>query len=125
MSRVTLADGQVSFRCPGCGHRHTLPVGVGAGHWGFNGDLERPTLAPSIHARSGCYCDPSCCQGEGAEFCDRNMPAGEDGVKVCYECHFYVRDGRIEFIPDCSHALAGQVIDLPEVESPKSETERK
>lgn len=29
-------------------------------------------------------------------------------------CHSFVRDGRIEFLSDCSHALVGQTVDLPE-----------
>ncbi len=31
-------------------------------------------------------------------------------------CHSFVRDGRIEFLGDCTHKLAGQTIELPEVE---------
>jgi hypothetical protein len=29
-------------------------------------------------------------------------------------CHLFVRDGKIQFLPDCHHALAGQVVDLPD-----------
>jgi phage terminase large subunit GpA-like protein len=28
-------------------------------------------------------------------------------------CHSFVTDGRIEFLSDCTHALAGKTLDLP------------
>ena len=30
-------------------------------------------------------------------------------------CHSFVTDGRIQFLADCTHPLAGQTVDLPEV----------
>lgn len=119
MNRVKHTDGRVSFRCPGCHHHHTLPVGdVSEGpRWGFNGDLERPTITPSILARGGCYADPTCCQGEDAEYCDRDKPADADGMKVCQLCHSFVTEGRIQFLDDCTHDLRGQTVDLPDLEA--------
>jgi len=44
-------------------------------------------------------------------------------------CHSYVTDGRIQFLNDCTHDLAGQTVDLPEylknleVESPNGKEE--
>jgi len=73
----------------------------------YNDDPERPTLLPSILVRSGHFAssyvagDPCWC--------------GTDYGFNCYVCHSWVRDGKIEFLPDCSHALAGQTVDLPEV----------
>jgi hypothetical protein len=29
-------------------------------------------------------------------------------------CHSFVREGRIKFLSDCTHELAGQTVDLPE-----------
>jgi hypothetical protein len=29
-------------------------------------------------------------------------------------CHSFVTDGRIQFLEDCTHELAGQTVDLPE-----------
>jgi hypothetical protein len=31
-------------------------------------------------------------------------------------CHSFVTDGRIQFLTDSNHALAGQTVDLPDVE---------
>lgn len=87
-----------------------LPIEGPSPVWSFNGDLERPTLSPSILSRSGhyvpghtgqCWCTPD--------------PDGEDWGFKCGVCHSFVREGRIEFLSDCTHVLAGQTVDLPEI----------
>lgn len=84
----------VVFTCPGCNREHALNVSPASQPaWGFNGNIERPTLSPSILCRYG-----------------RNKATSDNHV-----CHSFVTDGRIAFLPDCTHALAGQTIDLPEV----------
>ncbi len=54
--------------------------------WTFSGDADSPTFRPSLHVKT----DDSC-------------------------CHSFVTAGRIKFLADCSHALAGQTVDLPDV----------
>jgi len=54
MNKVTLVGNTLSFRCPGCKLFHSVSVNT-AGGWTFNGDLENPTLNPSILARVGHY----------------------------------------------------------------------
>jgi hypothetical protein len=71
-------------------------------HWGFNGDMERPTLTPSVLSTSGC--EPGC---------QRHAPGDCMPKRVC---HSFVTDGRIQFLGDCTHALAGQTVDLPDIE---------
>lgn len=34
---------------------------------------------------------------------------------MCHTCHSFVRDGQIEFLSDCTHALAGKTVSLPAV----------
>jgi len=34
-------------------------------------------------------------------------------------CHCFIRDGKIEFLRDCSHALAGQTVGMVELDDPK------
>ena len=34
----------------------------------------------------------------------------------CQRCHSFVRDGKIRFLADSYHELAGQTVDLPEVD---------
>ena len=85
----------VSIYCPGCRRPHTLGVrpNVSAGpSWEFDGNLELPTISPSIHAN----------------------PPGQYHIKQFPICHSFVRAGRIEYLSDTTHALSGQTIDLPE-----------
>ena len=98
-----------NFHCPGCNEAHTVRTEPDG--WGFNDDLERPTFSPSILLRSG-------------HFSTRFQPGDEcwctwekeDGSKSGFECaicHSFVIDGKIQFLGDCTHAMAGQTVDLP------------
>lgn len=87
----------VSFKCPGCKDDHTLPV-TGPRAWGFNGSMDHPTLTPSILAKLHAF-------NEQTDQYDKHETT----------CHSFVRDGRIEFLTDCTHALAGQTVDLAEI----------
>ena len=98
----------VRFKCPGCGEWHVMRIdGQDRPRWEWNHSLDAPTLSPSILFQSGHYAshyrkgDPC--------WCDRDHPDDFN----CVRCHSYVRDGRIQFLSDCTHALAGQTVDLP------------
>jgi len=102
------------FHCPGCGMGHGPRV-IGtrvAALWEWNGDLVRPTLSPSIRVQ---WYQMS---GEGKAMISRGeSPA--DGE--CYPgrdmlCHSFVRNGRIEFLGDCTHHLAGQSVPLEPID---------
>lgn len=116
--RLRVAEGGVLlFRCPGCEEMHQVQVGDGPGpRWGFNGDYERPTFSPSILVRTGHYV-PGHQPGDGCwcTFCAEDDKDGTPGFS-CKQCHSFVRDGQIQFLADCSHALAGQTVDLPLME---------
>jgi hypothetical protein len=79
------------FHCPGCDNGHIFHCRTDGGQpsWDFNGNLERPTFSPSIKL-------------------DGHLGHGKFGT-----CHSYVRDGRIEFLSDCTHDLAGRSVELP------------
>ncbi len=74
------------FVCPGCGYLHgvwttrspeeTHPV------WKFNGDIDNPTVSPSLLVRGQ------------------------------YLCHSFIKDGKIQFLKDCDHSLAGKTVEL-------------
>lgn len=83
MKRVSNCPGRLTFWCPGCEGMHFVTDG-----WKFNGDFEKPTLSPSVRVRGG-------------------MPSngGHGGV-----CHFHVRNGEIQYLGDCTHALKSQTI---------------
>lgn len=74
----------------------------GGSAWSFNGDLNRPTLSPSILVHSATRL-----LDHGPPMTTRQTP----------RCHSFVRDGRIEFCGDSEHELSGQTVDLPEIET--------
>lgn len=104
-------DGNVCFNCPGCKDVHCIKVGDGPGpRWTWNGSGEKPTFAPSILAKSGHYCSGH--SGKDC-WCTYEQRLGKPSPFQCFVCHSFVRDGQIEFLNDCTHALAGQTVSLP------------
>ena len=109
-----------TFKCPGCGYSHTLPVGEGDGgkrpRWTFNGDLEKPVFRPSILSQFDMSTPPV--TPENLEEWKR---APWPQKKVRHVCHSFVgingaEPGQIIFLGDCTHAMKGQVVDLPVIE---------
>lgn len=80
------------FNCPGCNFTHQVATKESKANvtWDFNDDLVNPTVMPSIL-----------------------MHWSQGPKKVEERCHSYIRDGKIQFLNDCTHALAGQTVDLP------------
>jgi len=104
--------GGLSFICPGCGDTHYVPVGSGGGpRWGWNDRLDLPTFTPSVLVRSGHFVPG---HDDGTCWCNWPDKAEFPDLK-CYVCHSFVTDGRIEFLNDCTHGLAGQTVDLSEI----------
>jgi hypothetical protein len=77
------------FFCPGCQHIHRIPIGGEQQVWNWNGSYESPTFTPSI----------------------RIYLSTEDKVHCC---HSFVTDGRINFLIDSTHRLAGKVVEIPD-----------
>ncbi len=82
----------LAFICPGCFEMmdgaglHMLPVNTTekSPAWTWDGSLEFPTLTPSILTRIG------------------------DKV-----CHSYLTAGKLIYLDDCNHSLAGKHVRLP------------
>ena len=90
----SLEGGRVAFMCPGCRGMHQVGIGTGPGpRWGYNSDPDKPTFTPSVYV---------------------NAP-GPYHTDAAPSCHSFVTEGRIQFLPDCTHALAGQTVDLPDL----------
>lgn len=85
------------FTCPGCGCDHAITI-LGQRAWSFNGDVNKPTFTPSLLV----FAQP------------KSIPPGP-------RCHSFIREGKIQFLGDCEHALANQTVDLPDVESNEKE----
>lgn len=84
--------GKVLFLwCPGCDELHSVETEAFPTRWRWDGNLEAPTIAPSIRTWSNGIGKPS--------------------------CHAFVRAGQWVFLADSFHALAGQtvpMVDLPD-----------
>lgn len=107
--------GEYSFKCPGCGDIHIIttetPQSNGA-KWGFNGNLDLPTFTPSIFVKSGHYADgktDNCWCSYNKEHPDNPAPF------ECYICHSFITDGKIKFLTDCTHELAGHTVELNDI----------
>jgi hypothetical protein len=106
--KARIRENRVTIICPACREielalgytgiagEHEVPftgdTRPGAAGWHFNGDLERPTLSPSLN---------------------RTCEYGGDPKKLI--CHSFVRNGQIQYLGDCTHRFAGQTVDLPEI----------
>jgi hypothetical protein len=88
----SVGDG-IGFWCPGCDGLHVMRTkGVVHPVWQWDGNVDAPTLSPSLLVT---YQDLS---GEGQD----------------ERCHSFVKAGQIEFLSDCTHALAGQTVSMPD-----------
>ena len=81
----------ITLNIPGPTGLLTLPVITkgkrdGSGCWTWNGSTESPTLRPSVLTRSHLF-----------------------------RCHSWINDGKAQFLSDCSHEYAGQLIELGDV----------
>lgn len=78
--------------------------------------MNKPTFSPSVLVRNGHYL-PGRISADGSCWCTYNAEKEAKGEKPapfkCGVCHSFVTDGRIQFLGDCTHALAGQTVDLP------------
>lgn len=85
-AKLALLAGEPTHWCPGCGRLHRINV-------------NRPNEAT------------------GAQWgWDGNVarPTFTPSVSIV-GCHYFLRNGRIEFCADSTHALAGQRVELPDL----------
>lgn len=113
--------GRVAFMCPGCNEMHQVRVREDGQNvspsWGYNGNPDAPTFTPSILAHftrldmEDDELDRVLAEYKLPEDCERLLA----DKRVSVVCHSFVTDGRIQFLSDCTHALAGQTVDLPDL----------
>jgi hypothetical protein len=83
------------FECPACGIDHALAIRDDSGQrpsWQWNGSMDSPTFQPSL------------------------LVKWQRTGKEQTVCHSYITDGKIQFLSDCTHAMAGQTVELANVE---------
>ena len=101
----TLQSGLVAFYCPGCKKTHAIRIVDGPPCWSFNNNGDRPTFSPSIKV----WGTLPITDDEHAR-----IMAGEKVEPRPFVCHSFVREGQIQFLDDCTHALKGQTVELPD-----------
>lgn len=81
------------FCCPGCAENggsglHMLPISEpGNPVWTFDGNLEAPTLNPSILTK----------------------------MNNEFVCHSYLRSGIFDFLDDCTHSFKSKHVPMPDL----------
>lgn len=78
--------------CLGCKCFHLIHINKPNPHtgakWYFNGDFDKPSFSPSIHIKRA------------------------SGIT---ECHYFIKDGMIQYLNDCLHPYAGKTIEIPDI----------
>ena len=82
ISKIQNSDRYI-FECPACGCCHFIND-----TWKFNQDYDKPTIHPSI-------------------FVNRGQSNPESPA-----CHFFIFEGSIVYLSDCTHEFAGQTIEM-------------
>lgn len=88
--------------CPACETMHGFaverPFRNGA-KWTFDGNLDRPTFTPSMNIKINT-------PDMGKDY----QPDVSSSV-----CHYFLKEGNLQFLGDCTHAMKGQTVPLPEL----------
>lgn len=79
----------LKFYCPGCEHIHLVDLD----RWEWNQSEESPSLSPSV-----------------LWYCTNPQTGARDTI-----CHFFLVDGRIQYLGDCMHKLNGENVELPDL----------
>lgn len=99
----------ISFYCPACKQNHMI-------NSGWNIDIENKTVSPSVLVK---FINSSDEWGkdENGDYIFIEI----DGVKRTkgYKntiCHSFIRNGKIQYLNDCTHELAGKTIDMEKID---------
>ena len=98
VSWMAPTEAGLDFWCPGCDEMHSIRTESIYSNWEWNGDEVRPTISPSI-----------------AVSAPANPNASEEfkEYRTASMCHSFVKDGMIQFLGDCTHAMANQTVAIP------------
>ena len=101
---------QYLFWCPGCENLHAVATNKAPGQkipvWSVAGSGDNLSFSPSIKVT---YRHPAGYTYENPAPLNYNGPYTED------VCHSFVKDGNIQFLGDCFHALKNQTVPLPDL----------
>lgn len=91
----SVANGKIGYWCQGCEEMHAVRVVPDRDRplWAWDGNVDAPTFSPSVLVTLH---DP-------------------DGELPDERCHTFIKAGMVQFLGDCTHALAGQTLPLPDL----------
>lgn len=81
--------------CPACKGMHDFAVEQpfrNHAQWSWNQDANKPTMTPSMNIRIG--------------------PMPDNSMNIC---HYFLTNGQIIYLGDCTHDLKGQTVALPPI----------
>ena len=90
----------IAHQCPGCGVVHMIRLKGPPPLWTWNGDVNAPTLTPSVHFFT--------------RHDDERKPLPDGRTRTL--CHYKLTSGKIEFLSDSLHRLRGRVVELPDMQ---------
>lgn len=123
-----------SFHCPGCNESHQYTTEVDDlkiqtdpefevyrsnrfPRWSFDNNLDDPTFTPSLlctSIRHRTMTDEEL-KVYDQLVADKGHRAALQDPRFRHVCHLFLTKGRLQFLSDCTHPLAGQTVDLPEI----------
>lgn len=93
IKKVKGSHGLLAFWCPACNRVHQFCVDKRDWPnmvWKWNGEKEKPTFSPSI------------------------LVIGKEGNNI-KRCHSFITNGRIVYLSDSTHDLAGKMVDMVDI----------
>jgi len=79
------------FYCVGCKGLHRINTTGNRPKWTFDNNMQKPTISPSV-------------------LVSYNL----DGKQIT-QCHLFIKAGKIQYLNDCKHELAGKTIDMVDI----------
>lgn len=108
------------FWCPACQFGHgvwtTHPNGITGAKWKFNGNVESPTIEPSVLVQSTVFSAKGKADYDAwyAAGCPDRKGQPFDSIPV--RCHSVITNGVIHYCGDCSHAMAGKSVQMEDID---------
>jgi hypothetical protein len=123
------ALGGYYFYCPGCKEVHQIAITPNVNEFGqtwelTNKNVKSPTITPSIlstikrlivdNKQENSNVEQTKIQQENNDNSEQENTVKElvkDNILTSV-CHFNITDGKIEFLPNSTHELSGQIVDM-------------
>lgn len=105
MRRLGAADGYtaggLAHYCPACEEMHQFALdgyNSSGAKWTWDGNVEAPSFIPSMHIKVNPPGHPEYQSDAGSSV-----------------CHYHLLGGVIDFLGDCTHAMRGTKVPLPDL----------